>query len=263
MKKIALIIIFSLLMSISTACGSNKQTVSSSSEPVSPPTNTAPEVTLEPSATPVESNTSNTAPPQDETLNEEEEYVSDPDEPTAGDAPELEAIIRSGEGKSLVGIEWLPGNPDVTLPIQFGTTKAEVVLGQDHPNGVKALVVFTSESFGWPLDLSSPEQSGAFDDYGELQEGYRLQASVYDFDKDGTNELVVAAGDLLIDAEVWVFSFTKVDDVTKINPLKQELATTGQSYFTLDGHELTAPYGSQGLFEVYKYVDKEFVTPAN
>lgn len=91
-------------------------------------------------------------------------------------------------------------------------------------------MLFPSDSFAWPLDLSSSVESEAFDEFGELQEGYRLQASVYDFDKDGTNELVVAVGDLLIDSEVWVFSFTKVDDVTKINPLKQELAISGQSF---------------------------------
>ncbi|MEK3900054.1 hypothetical protein [Paenibacillus sp. FSL R7-0179] len=201
-----------------------------------------------------------TEPPQNEMLNEN---PADFDEPVEGDAPETESLIRSTTGNSLVDIEWIPGNPDVTIPIRFGTTDAELILGQDHPNGVKALVVYTADSFGWPLDLSSTNQSGAFDDFGDLQEGYRLQASVYDFDNDGTNELVVATGDLLIDAEVWVFSFTKVDDTTKINPLKQELASTGQSYFTLDGHDLYAPYGSQGLFEVYKYVDKAFVTPAN
>ncbi|MEK8204167.1 hypothetical protein [Paenibacillus sp. FSL L8-0696] len=261
MKKTASIIIFSLLLSLVTACGGNEETAPVPPETASPPA-TSPEPTLLPSPTPVVSSASTTQPPQDEAINEEE-FAADTDEPTEGDAPEVEAIIRSGEGKSMVGVEWLPGDPDVTLPIQFGATKAELVLGQDHPNGIKALVVYTSDSFGWPLDLSSPEQSEAFDDYGGLQEGYRLQASVYDFDKDGTNELVVAVGDLLIDAEVWVFSFTKVDNVTKINPLKQELAIGGQSFFRLDGHNLYAPYGSQGLFEVYKYVDKEFVTPAN
>ncbi|WP_339812786.1 hypothetical protein MKY63_10765 [Paenibacillus sp. FSL R7-0189] len=261
MKKTASIVIFSILLSLIAACSNNEEAVPIPSETASPPV-ISPQPTLLPSPTPAETSVSATEPPQDETLNEEE-IPADSDEPTEGDAPETEAILRSTAGKSLGGIEWLPGNPDVSLPIKLGTTEAELVLGQDHPNGVKAMVVFTADSFGWPLDLSSTNQSDAFDDYGELQEGYRLQASVYDFDNDGTNELVVAAGDLLIDAEVWVFSFTKVDDITKINPLKQELAITGQSYFTLDGHALYAPYGSQGLFEVYKYVDKGFVTPAN
>lgn len=171
------------------------------------------------------------------------------------------AIIRSEEGNSLVHADWTSGQPDVELPLQMGATKAELVLGMDHPNGVKTLVVFPSESTGWPLDLSSTGESEAFDEFGELKAGYRLQASVYDFDHDGTNELVIAAGDLATNAEIWVFSFTNVENIKKIDPFHQELAVTGQSYITLDGHELDVPYGSQGLFETYKYIDKEFLTP--
>ncbi|WP_312151038.1 hypothetical protein [Paenibacillus odorifer] len=261
MKKTASFIIISLLLLMATACGNSEGNTPVPSETASLPT-TAPEPSSPASPTPTISSDSATEPPQDEALNEAE-MAEDLDEPTEGDAPEVEALLRSEKGKSLVNVEWLPGNPDVTLPIQFGATKAELIIGQDHPNGVKTLVLFPSDSFAWPLDLSSSVESEAFDEFGELQEGYRLQASVYDFDKDGTNELVVAVGDLLIDSEVWVFSFTKVDDVTKINPLKQELAISGQSFFSLEGHSLYAPYGSQGLFEVYKYVDKEFLTPAN
>ncbi|WFA84199.1 hypothetical protein [Paenibacillus amylolyticus] len=171
------------------------------------------------------------------------------------------SLIRSLNKQELVQIEWIPGNVDATLPIKFGKVKAELILGQDHPNGVRALVLFPSSSIAWPLDLSGSEDSGAFDDFGELQEGYKLQAAIYDFDQDDIPELIVAAGDSLLDESIWVFSFTNAADFTKINPLNQELSVTGQSFIELDNNEIIAPYGSQGLYDSYKYVDKQFLQP--
>lgn len=172
-----------------------------------------------------------------------------------------DSLIRSTEGKNLSQVEWKPGSADVSLPMKFGKTKAELVLGLDHPNGTKAVVYFPSSSIGWPLDMSGADNSGAFDDFGELQEGYKIQAALHDFDQDGIKELIVVAGDSLIDECIWVYSFTSVGDLKKINPIRQELSITGQAYIELDGKELIAPYGSQGLFESYKYVDKQFMQP--
>lgn len=175
------------------------------------------------------------------------------------DIPTSDSLIPSPEGKNLSQVEWRPGAPDVTLPIRFGTTEAELVLGLDHPNGTKAVMIFPSTSVGWQLDLS--DDTGVFDEYGELQEGYKIQAALHDFDQDGINELIVTAGDSIIDLGIWVYSFTTVGDLQKINPIKQELSITGQRYIELDGDEIIAPYGSQGLFNFYKYVDKVFMQP--
>lgn len=175
------------------------------------------------------------------------------------DIPTSDSLIRSPEGKNLSQVEWKPGAPDVTLPIRFGTTEAELVLGLDHPNGTKAVMIFPSTPVGWQLDLSGDTE--VFDEYGELQEGYKIQAALHDFDQDGISELIVTAGDSIIDLSIWVYSFTTVGDLQKINPIKQELSITGQTYIELDGDEIIAPYGSQGLFDYYKYVDKVFMQP--
>jgi len=74
------------------------------------------------------------------------------------------------------------------------------------------------------------------------------------------SELIVTAGDSIIDL-IGVYSFTTVGDLQKINPIKQELSITGQRYIELDGDEIIAPYGSQGLFNFYKYVDKGLCSP--
>ncbi|GIO64074.1 MULTISPECIES: hypothetical protein [Paenibacillus] len=182
-------------------------------------------------------------------------------ENTSMDISATDSLIRSPEGKNLSQVEWTPGAPDVSLPMKFGKTKAELVIGRDHPNGTKAIVYFPSSSVGWSLDMSGADNSEAFEDYGDLQEGYKMQAALHDFDQDGINELIVAAGNSLIDECIWVYSFTTVGDLRKINPINQELSITGQAYIVLDGKELMAPYGSQGLFDSYKYVDKQFMQP--
>ncbi|KAA9005908.1 hypothetical protein F4V43_07505 [Paenibacillus spiritus] len=199
-----------------------------------------------------------TAPPQDETLNDEE-YVTDLDEPLEGDTPELEAILRSGNGTSLVKAEWLPGASEVAIPLHFGSVEAELLLGEEYPNGVKSLVVFPSSGRAWSLDPGDYEDSSAFDNYGDLQSGYRLQAGVYDFDGDGTNELLLAAGDLQTDSSLWVFSFDDAADPEQGNPLTQQLALNGQTYFALEGNMLQVPYGSQGLYEAFRYEGNKFV----
>lgn len=173
------------------------------------------------------------------------------------------ALIRKNPSESLVHLEWKPYGPDVTLPLEFGKDKAELIFGLDHPNGTKIHVYFPEDSFAWQLDMSIYDGSSVFENSGELEENYVLQGAQYDFDNDGIAELIIAAGDGLINLNVWVFSYTHVENVKKINPFRMELATYGQSNIYLDKNEIIFPYGSQGLYDSYKYVDKEFLKPIN
>lgn len=174
-----------------------------------------------------------------------------------------DALILKNSSESLVHLEWKPYGPDVILPMNFGKDKVELIFGLDHPNGTKILAMFPEESVAWPLDISMADGASVFDDYGEITENYKIQATQYDFDDDRLGELIIAVGDGLTDLNVWVFSYTHVDNVKKINPFLQELATTGQSNVLLDKNEILFPYGSQGLFDSYKYVDQMFMKPVN
>jgi hypothetical protein len=157
-------------------------------------------------------------------------------------------------------IEWKPGQEDVTLPLDLGGEKAELRLGLGHPNGIKCQVVLKQPSVGWELDISQDDPSFdvPFDETGELREGFVMQAAAHDFDEDGTPEIVVAAGDGLVESYAWVFSYNKVDDPSQLNPFVQKLKVTGQTRILVEKNKLLVPYGSQGLFEEYAYVDKQF-----
>lgn len=260
MKKLAILIVFIFILTVISACGKTSDQIntpqalqSNEEQPQGQENKEDDDLNTSPNKEEITKTSRNSQ--QDATPNNVE---TQPDQAPL-DIPTSDSLIRSPEGKNLSQVEWKPGAPDVTLPIRFGTTEAELVLGLDHPNGTKAVMIFPSTSVGWQLDLSG--DTGVFDEYGELQEGYKIQAALHDFDQDGINELIVTAGDSIIDLSIWVYSFTTVGDFQKINPIKQELSITGQRYIELDGDEIIAPYGSQGLFNFYKYVDKVFMQP--
>lgn len=260
MKKLAILIAFIFILTVTSACGETSdqlnisQALQSNEEQHKGQENKEDDDLNIPPNNEETTTTSHNS-QQEATLNN----IETQPEHVVLDIPTSDSLIRSPEGKNLSQVEWRPGAPDVILPIRFGTTEAELVLGLDHPNGTKAVMIFPSTSVGWQLDLSG--DTGVFDEYGELQEGYKIQAALHDFDQDGINELIVTAGDSIIDLSIWVNSFTTVEDLQKINPIKQELSITGQRYIELDGDEIIAPYGSQGLFNFYKYVDKVFMQP--
>lgn len=261
MKKLAIRIAFIFILTVTSACGktsdqlNTSQALQSNEEKHQEQKNKGDD-SLDIPPDNEETTTTSHNSQQEVTPNNVE---TQPDH-AALDIPTSDSLIRSPEGKNLSQVEWQPGAPDVTLPIRFGTTEAELVLGLDHPNGTKAVMIFPSTPVGWQLDLYGMDTE-VFDEYGELQEGYKIQAALHDFDQDGINELIVTAGNSIIDLSIWVYSFTTVGDLQKINPIKQELSITGQRYIELDGDEIIAPYGSQGLFNFYKYVDKVFMQP--
>lgn len=263
MKKLAILMAFIFILAVTSACGNTTTEQSNTSQALQSNKE-------QPQGQENKENDSLNIPPDNEKTtttshnNQQEAKTGNvetqPDH-AALDIPTSHSLIRSPEEKNLSQVEWKPGAPDVTLPIRFGTTEAELVLGLDHPNGTKAIIFFPASSVGWALDMSGMENSGAFDEFGELQEGYKIQAALHDFDQDGISELIVTAGDSIIDLSIWVYSFTTVGDLQKINPIKQELSITGQSYILVHDDEIIAPYGSQGLINYYKYVDKMFMQP--
>lgn len=150
---------------------------------------------------------------------------------------------------------------DVSFTTNFGNDEVIIVFGADHPNGYKLSVI--SQNSGYNLQLDDPEDLTRYiiDSYGNINEGAKVQISPYDFDDDGTNELIVCISDSFGSAGVCsVFSYTHVDDISKINPFKQELLEFIQNKIYLDGNSLQVIIGSQGIIDAeYKYVDEQFV----
>ena len=71
-----------------------------------------------------------------------------------------------------------------------------------------------------------------------------------DFDNDKKPEIIVAAGDALTNLEVSIFKYTGEKDKV----YKEIGYIGGQSKIIITKNKtIEAPYGSQGLFEQYKY----------
>ncbi|MFC5449073.1 stalk domain-containing protein [Paenibacillus aestuarii] len=152
---------------------------------------------------------------------------------------------------------WKQGESDydMLLPVVFKDRTARILVGLDHPNGIKFQIIF--DDFGWPLPLDN-SGNDVFNSYGDLKDNYSVQATLHDFDNDGNPEIVVTVGDQLINGHVWVFSYTSVSDTSKINPMKLELSEPIQEKVELDKNKVVIPYGSQGLFTEFDYTNGHF-----
>lgn len=195
--------------------------------------------------------------------------VSSPPAPTNSPTPVNSIIsvdkplIQTPTKQSLVQLEWTMEQPDQTIQLHFGDVSAELLVGQDHPNGTKIIVSIPENQIGWQIVSPSKSVSNSFSESGELRKGYKIQAAEHDFDNDGKNELVIVAGNQLFDATIWVFSFHKVDNYQKINPMVVELLTDGQQYIAIEGNKMIVPFGSQGLFNSYYYFNQMFMQTVN
>jgi len=145
---------------------------------------------------------------------------------------------------------------DITLPIKFKDRTGTLVLGRDHPNGTKIQVFFKEDGYGWSLPYDG--SNDVFNQFGDLKDNYILRATVHDFNNDGNPEIVITAGDGIVLGHVWVFSYTSVSDVTKINPFKLELSELTQEKVSLEKNKMVIPYGGQGLFTEYDYTNGHF-----
>ena len=97
------------------------------------------------------------------------------------------------------------------------------------------------------------------DEWDNIQEGAMVQISPYDFDADGVNELIVCITNE-VEGICSIFSYTHVDDISKINPFRQELCVPIQKNIVLDGNSLQVIIGTHGIVDKeYKYVDEQFM----
>lgn len=134
----------------------------------------------------------------------------------------------------------------------FKNNKAYVTFGPDQV-GFKLSVGF-EDGEGNSINMSVPDDIAflVYGEDGDIKEDLDVQISVYDFDNDGVNELIVFMRSE-IGGVCSVFSYTDVSNKTKVNPLNQELCVEAQRMIAVDGNKLIVPIGSQGLFNLYKY----------
>ncbi|MBE4907866.1 hypothetical protein IMZ08_07340 [Bacillus luteolus] len=171
--------------------------------------------------------------------------------------------VNNTESESLISLQnferWNYGEPDKTFPVFLDGAQESIVLGLDTPNGIKAQVHINSINTAFNLALDSESDYSPFDEFGELLPGFELYATGHDFDSDGTDEVVVAISDGLVETYYWVFSYNFVALEYGDNPLEPVFYGEAQSDIILEGNTLTVPYGSQGLFDSYIYSNGEFI----
>lgn len=86
----------------------------------------------------------------------------------------------------------------------------------------------------------------------EKEMGNFLQVADYDFENDGTSEIVITYGDGFSEMTVIVFK--------KIKTQYEEIARLeGQKKCQLSYRKITLPYGTQGLYSAYKLENGKFI----
>lgn len=97
----------------------------------------------------------------------------------------------------------------------------------------------------------------AFDDFGDIKDGFIIDIAQHDFDADGNPEIVAAVGNGLDQLQVDVLEYhppQKYADRGRSQNWTVLGSLSGQSRVEVDGNKLRLPVGSQGRFEEYTLV---------
>ncbi|WP_256760365.1 toxin-antitoxin system YwqK family antitoxin [Cohnella sp. WQ 127256] len=171
-----------------------------------------------------------------------------------------DSLVR-GKAGSLAVVDWKRfDDPDVVLPLTFGDTQLELVIGMDHPNGMKKLIRNPQDGTKRPLDFNLP--GNGFDEYGTLMDDYRVQAGTFDFDRDGVDELWIASGNLMTEATIMVYAY-KEGSLKADVPFEEILVADGQIAFILEDNQVQVPIGSSGVDHAYAYTNHKFIEVVN
>lgn len=142
----------------------------------------------------------------------------------------------------------------ISIDINGDKKKEKVIIGRDHPNSTKVLVILGNT--GYEILNQGKILEDAFDEFGDLNDGYFIQTSFFDFDKDGWKEIIIAVGNKLDELGVGIY---KYDNGYELK-YKQVGYIEGQKniFINKDG-SIDVMYGSQGLFDEYKYINGSIV----
>lgn len=131
----------------------------------------------------------------------------------------------------------------------------QMTFGQENPTGGKSLVLTDSQNIETPFDLVIDSVVSPFDDKGVLKEGFTLYHVEYDFDKNGTSEIVIMALSQTFESFVWVYSLASENESIG---LRVDLAIKGMSDAKLVDSTLTL-LGENGQSVTYAYGNQGFV----
>ncbi len=123
-------------------------------------------------------------------------------------------------------------------------------IGRESPNGTKILAVGQNVGYNLVHDVSI---SDAFEEFGHPINGYGFQVTCFDLDNDGIKEVILSTGNQSYEMESIIYRYTK--SIDKPFELVGHIEGQTKMYIEDDG-TITAPFGSQGLFTDYKYLNK-------
>ncbi|MCM3691785.1 hypothetical protein [Neobacillus niacini] len=146
---------------------------------------------------------------------------------------------------------WDADNPYMFL---VNGEQQKITFGQANPTGGKGLVLTSGQNIETPIELVMESEASPFDDKGVLKEEFSLYHTEYDFDKNGTHELVIMALSQTYESFVWVYSLVSKDGSVG---LRSDLAIKGMSDAKLVDNTLTL-LGGEGQSETYAFVNQQF-----
>lgn len=155
------------------------------------------------------------------------------------------------------------GKKPVTMRLHFKTIvkPKELMIRMASQAGMDYLVLFDGVRVRLPHELTS-KYTGGINDFGDLEEGFLVQAAEHDFDEDGIPEIIIVVGDGLSELVTNVFKYHPPQQQKDAGrPQNWELVGQfeGQGKIIIDGPSLTIPYGGQGLAEEWTWVKRKFV----
>lgn len=135
-------------------------------------------------------------------------------------------------------------------------------VGDDHPNGTKVNVVV--ERYGINLLNSIPDNDfvslDCFDDFGFLKEDAKIQLTIMDFNDDDECELLLT---LCYEIECKTYIFRLLPNPYKFTIVNYLGVADGQLKMYVEGKNIIAPYGSQGLYEEYTLTSNDRIININ
>lgn len=156
---------------------------------------------------------------------------------------------------------WKSSKKDVDSTVDIDINNDEkletVIIGRNHPNGTRVLIIEGKR--GYDLFVCNGRYlKSAFDDFGGLKQGYYIQTSFFDLDKDNQKEVLLAIGNKNTkELGVGIYKYNgKIEN----NGFIQLGYIEGQSDISvLEDGKINVPYGSQGLFNSYSVVKGKFI----